>query len=95
MRKFGNIFGHKFRVNENEGRDQQKQRIGEKMTIHCWGKMETILSNTLIRLFEIFLLQKPATIICSSSCVWAINQRRTKLGPPLTVRTSNSVSKTY
>ena len=59
MRKFGNIFGYKFRVNENEGRDQQKQRIGEKMTIHCWGKMETILSNTLISSFEIFCYRNP------------------------------------
>ena len=61
-------FGQKLRVNENEGY-QQKQRIGKKVTIHCWAKTETIFSYTFNKFTWDFFITETR---CHH---WAINQR--------------------
>lgn len=89
MPKFGDSFGQKLKVNENEGRYQQKQRIGEKVAIHCWAITETIFSNTLISSLEISLLQKPASIMLVIMCLG--HQSKGDKTRSADIGTSNSV----
>ena len=53
------------------------------VTILCWTKVEPIFSHTLIRSFEIFLLQKPAAIMISKVLVIQTRFMARALGPSI------------